>query len=251
MTQKVNAIANGYAILKLLASQTAARGVTEIAKSTSISPSSCFNILRTLVDLDLAIFNEKTKGYTLGPGIFELARNGMSYDTIVTAAQPVLTALAQKHNATLGLWDIVNQSEAMLIAMGENSSLARLSMQIGSRQPIAAGATGRANLSMRADDNDTSWLESKFKEVQWQGELSFNDYLKDIKRARKRGYGVDRDKYYLGISTVSSAFNNAKTGRRYCLTAVLLSGAHSAKTIDAVGHELLSEAETLSNYFLK
>lgn len=246
MTQKVNAIANGYAILKLLASQTAAKGVTDIAKSTGISPSSCFNILRTLVDLDLALFDEKTKGYTLGPGIFELARNGLSHNTIVTAAQPVLTALAQKHNATLGLWDIVNQSEAVLIAMGENSSLARLSMEIGSRQPIAAGATGRANLSRQ--DHDIAWLKSKFAEVQWQGDLSFDDYLDEIKLAQEHGYSVDRDKYYLGISTVSSAFGGAKTGRQYCITAVLLSGAHDEKSISIVGQDLLKEAKTLSNF---
>ena len=63
MTQKVNAIANGYSILKLLAAQTSAQGVTTIAKSTGISPSSSFNILRTLVDLELAEFDDKTKGY--------------------------------------------------------------------------------------------------------------------------------------------------------------------------------------------
>ena len=249
MKQKVNAIANGYAILKLLANQTAARGVTDIAKSSGISPSSCFNILRTLVDLELALFDEKTKAYSLGPGIFDLARTGLSHDTMVTAAQPALNALAQKHNATLGLWDIVNQSEAVLVAMGENSSPARLSLQIGSRQPIGAGATGRANLSMHEDDQ--SWLKSKFAEVHWQGNISFDEYFNDIKRARKRGYSVDRDKFYLGISTVSSAFDDPKTRRRYCLTAVLLSGAHNAKSIDAVGIDLWAETKRLGEYFLR
>lgn len=249
MTQKVNAIANGYTILKLLAAQSAAQGVTDIAKASGISPSSCFNILRTLVNLELALFDEKTKTYSLGPGIFELARSGLSHDTMVTAAQPALVALAQKHNATLGLWDIVNQSEAVLIAMGENSSPARLSLQIGSRQPIGAGATGRACLSMHNDD--ASWLEDKFSEVHWQGKLDFEEYLNDLKKAKKRGYSVDRDKYYLGISTVSSAFDDVKTGRRYCLTAVLLSGAHDAKSIQAVGKDLCAETEVLRTYFSK
>ena len=243
MTQKVNAIANGHAILTLLAAQTTEHGVTDIAKSTGISPSSCFNILRTLVDLRLATFDEKTKGYSLGPGIFELARNGLSHDRIVAATQPVLIALAQKHNATFGLWDIVNQSEAVLIAMGENSSPARLSLQIGSRQPIGAGATGRANLSMH--EQNIPWLKSKFAEVHWQGSIDFNEYLKDINQARERGYAIDRDKYYLGISTISTTVDESKTGRRYCLTAVLLSGAHSPESIDAVGHDLKAQAARL------
>ena len=244
MKQKVNAIANGYAILKLLAAQSAEQGVTDIAKSTGISPSSCFNILRTLVDLELAEFDEKTKGYSLGPGIFELARTGSSQDTIISATRPVLIALAQKHNATFSLWDIVDQREAVLIAMGENSSPARLSLQIGSRQPVGAGATGRSNLSMHEDD--IPWLESKFAEVDWQGKISFDEYLKDIKRAREAGYAIDQDKYYLGISTVSAAFDHTRTGRRYCLTGVLLSGAHNAKSIEKVGRDLASAALKLA-----
>ncbi len=247
MKQKVNAIANGHAILKLLANQSSALGVTAIARSTEISPSSCFNILRTLVDLNLAVFDENTKRYTLGPEIFELARHGLSYDTIVAASQPILTELAQKHNATLGLWDIVNQSEAVLVAMGENSSPARLSLRIGSRQPIGAGATGRATLSTRQHSRHS--LESKFAEVTWEGKINFDEYLSDIKRARKYGYAIDRDKYYLGISTVSSAFDNSQTGRQYCITAVLLSGAHDAKSINRVGLDLHSEVKAFADSF--
>lgn len=246
MTQKVNAIANGYSILKLLAAQAAEQGVTDIAKSTAISPSSCFNILRTLVDLELAEFDEKTKGYSLGPGIFELARNGLSHDTIVAATQPLLIALAQKHNATFSLWAIVDQREAVLIAMEENSSPARLSLRIGSRQPIGAGATGRSNLSMH--QQDVSWLKTKFAEVDWQGPISFDEYLKDINRAREAGYAIDKDKYYLGISTVSATFDQVKTERRYCLTAVLLSGAHDAESIDEVGRDLKSAASKLVSF---
>lgn len=249
MTQKVNAIANGYAILQLLAAQTTKKGVTDIAKATGISPSSCFNILRTFVDLNLATFDETTKGYALGPGIFELARNGLSHDTMTSVAQPLLLSLAQKHNATVGLWDIVNQSEAVLIAMGENSSPARLSLQIGSRQPIGAGATGRANLSM--DQENVSWLKSKFAEVTWQGAITFDEYLQEISMARKHGYAIDRDKYYLGIATVSSPFDDSRTGRRYCLTAVLLSGAHDADSIDDVGNDLKSAATNLSQFPIK
>ena len=247
MKQKVNAIANGHAILKLLANQNTSLGVTSIAKETGISPSSSFNILRTLVNLNLAVFDEKTKRYALGPEIFELARSGLSHDTMLATAQPLLTKLAQKHNAALGLWDIGEQNEAVLIAMGENSSPARLSLRIGSSQPIGAGATGKANLSM--EDHDKKWLKAKFAEVDWQGDLAFEDYLKDIDQARKNGYALDRDNYYLGISTVSSAFDNAKTGRRYCLTAVLLSGAHDPRSLAAVGKDLRSEAQRLQDLF--
>lgn len=249
MRQKVNAIANGYAILKSLAAQETEQGVTEIAKLTGISPSSCFNILRTLADLDLATFNERTKGYALGPGIFELARSGLSYDPMLATAQPLLATLAQKHTATLSLWDIVNDSEAVLIAMGESSAAARVSLQIGARQPIGAGSTGRASLAMGEDD--TQWLKAKFSEVKWQGVMSFDEYLADIRLAQKVGYAIDRDKFNLGISTVAAAFDEAKTGRRYCLTAVLLSGAHDDDSIAVVGRDVKAAAVSLAGFSSK
>ena len=130
--------------------------------------------------------------------------------------------------------------------MGENSSPARLSLQIGSRQPVGAGATGRANLSMQ--EQDTAWLKSKFAEVNWQGSITFKEYLTDLRRAQKTGYAVDRDKYYLGISTVSAAFDQVKTGQRYCLTGVLLSGAHNNTSINEVGRDLKSAAQTLASF---
>lgn len=244
MPQKVNAIANGYAVLKSLAAQSAEQGVTEIAKSTGISPSSCFNILRTLVDLDLATFDEKTKGYSIGPGIFELARKGLMQEPMLAAAQSILVTLAHKHNGTLSLWDIVNDSDAVLLALGQNSSPARLQLQIGSRQPIGSGASGRAALSTY--DEDIPWMKAKFAEVQWEGSISFEEYLADIQKAREVGYATDRDKFYLGISTVSAAFIEARTGKRYCLTAVLLSGAHDADSIQSVGRDLKSAAMSLA-----
>lgn len=248
MPQKVNAIANGYAVLKSLAIQEAEQGVTEIAKSTGISPSSCFNILRTLVDLDLATFDAKTKGYSIGPGIFELARKGLMNDSMLAAAQPILVTLAHSLNATLSLWDIVNDSEAVLLALGQNSSPARLQLQIGSRQAIGAGATGRAALSIY--DKNKQWMKDQFKKVHWQGEISFKEYMADVDRAKEVGYAIDRDKYYLGISTVSAAFIERKTGKRYCLTAVLLSGAHDDESINSVGNDLKSAAMKLKNLSL-
>ena len=246
MSQRVNAIANGYLILKSLATQSEEQGVTEIANATRISPSSCFNILRTLVDLDLAAFDEKTKRYSLGLGIFELARNGLSHDSVLAAAQPMLITLAQRHNATLSLWDIVNETEAVLIAMGENSAAARVSLQIGSRQPLGAGATGRANLSMHQEN--IPWMKAKFAEVTWQGPITFDEYLSDIHQAQELGYAIDRDRFNLGISTVAAAFDERKTGRRYCLTAVLLSGAHDDDSIHVVGCDLKSAASELANF---
>lgn len=243
MAQKVNAITNGYMILRLLAAQDQAQGVTEIAKSTGISPSSCFNILRTLTDLELAAFDTKTKAYSLGLSVFELARNGLLQNPMLAAAQPFLITLAQRYSATLGLWDISNNIDPVLMSMGQSSSRVTLLLKIGSHQPFGAGSVGRAVLAM--SQNDIPRFKMVFSGLTWEGSITFDEYLDDINKARQQGFAVDRDKYFLGITTVSTAFLDRKTGRAYCLTAVLLSGAHDESSINAVGSDLKSAAQSI------
>ena len=229
-----------------MADQEAEQGVSDISKVTDISPSSCFNILRTLTDLGLARFNDKTKKYSIGLGIFELARNGVAHDPMMASAQPHLVTVAEKYGAVMGLWAIVPVHHAVLIAMGQNSSAVRIQLQIGSRQPLGAGATGRAHISVSPRREDDFWLKARFDEVNWQGDITFEQYLREIEQARELGYAVDRDAYYPGMSSVAAAFDQVETGHRYCLTAVLLSGAHDNQSIKSIGKELVAITKKLS-----
>ncbi len=248
MRQKVNAIINGHEILKVLANQQHALGVTEVSKMTGISPSSCFNILKTLVDLGLASFNVETKRYKLGFAIFELARQGMSHKPLLMAVQPYLVTLAEKFQASFGLWSIDSRYRAVLIAISQNSIAHNIQLQIGTRQPIAAGATGRAILSRNDVSylNNSPWLNSQFQKVIWQGEITLNDYREQVIQAKKVGYAVDKDQYFEGMSAISSVFEERNTGRLHAITAVLYSAGLENQVIESVGQELKLIAKELS-----
>lgn len=240
MAQRVNAIVQGHAVLSHLATQQTAQGVVAIANDVGLSPSSCFNVLKTLVDLDLASFDTKTKTYELGAKIFELARAGTVNNPIQTKMQPVLRILAERHNATACLWEIVEERRAVLIGSCEKSSGTSLKLEMGHRQPIAAGSVGRAVMSTWYKDNTK--IRRFFDEVKWEGDLSFDAYLADLKAAAKKGYAIDQDKMGLGVTTVSAAFTRDITRKRHCLTVMVLSGSRNRNAINTIGRDVKNAA---------
>ena len=83
MGVKVNSVAHALAILRRLATSDHPEGVNAIARKVGISPSSCFNILKTLAAEDFARFDVVDKTYTLGAGAIDLAVAGVRLSTSV------------------------------------------------------------------------------------------------------------------------------------------------------------------------
>ncbi|MFC7608066.1 helix-turn-helix domain-containing protein [Teichococcus aestuarii] len=62
----VGAVIHAIRILQHLAGATGPLGVAAVARGTGISPSTCFNILRTLTRARFVAFRDSDKTYTLG-----------------------------------------------------------------------------------------------------------------------------------------------------------------------------------------
>lgn len=242
MTPKVNAVRNAYSILKHLADLSMPAGVSDIARETGISPSSCYNILKTMVDLGLVGFQQHTKRYELGIGIFELAKNGMTNRKILATAQPILTSLAEEYSCQTGLWEYF-EGNRILLAMGESQTIARLNIQVGQIIPVGAGSAGRALMAKYL--HDPKKLKAAFDLVDWRGDITFEDYLTDIRNTIQDGYSIDRNKLYPGVTTISSAFEDVVAQRQYCISLFLLSPAYPARTLKKLGEKLRANVEII------
>ncbi|HBU0515229.1 TPA: helix-turn-helix domain-containing protein, partial [Klebsiella pneumoniae] len=84
-SKDVGAVVNAIQILRHLAHADGPQGVAAIARATGISPSSAFNILRTLSNERLTSFDDAGKTYQLGLGLSELAVGfvGRSYADLI------------------------------------------------------------------------------------------------------------------------------------------------------------------------
>lgn len=243
MIPKVNAIANGFAILKYLSIQKSPLGVTKIAKATGISPSSCFNILKTLVELNLATFDVQTKGYGMGFAVIELAQNTIANNLFIKTAKPHVQELAERYNGFAGLWEVSKKNPAVLIATAEQTARVRLNIDVGYTQAVGRGSVGRAVLSQFLDD--TAFIESAFKEVKWEGDITLSEYIKDIHQAAKRGYAVDRNKLFLGGTSISVLLPEPIAGQQYCISFFGISSRYKRNEIEQIGRYSLSVAKKL------
>ena len=165
-TKDVGAVVNAIQILRHLAHAEAPEGVAAIARATGISPSSAFNILRTLHNEQLASFDNETKTYQLGLGLSELAVSfiGRSYADLI---QPELERLSLAHRILVALWQVTDDAHIRVIARSE-PQIAHVNVAMGTRLPelvtrapempgllhawLQQQVDGRHELSMRSRD---------------------------------------------------------------------------------------------------
>ena len=115
-SKDVGAVVNAIQILRHLAHADGPQGVAAIARATGISPSSAFNILRTLSNERLTSFDDAGKTYQLGLGLSELAVGfvGRSYADLI---QPELERLSLAHHILIALWQVTDDAHIRVIAL--------------------------------------------------------------------------------------------------------------------------------------
>lgn len=217
-----------------------------IARDVGISASSCFNLLKTLTAEGLLSFDPDGKQYTIGLGVLEVARGVLGADEIVRSSAAVLNALATQHQVTVGLWRKNEKNRLTLVAIGESSAPARIHLEIGQRQPIAAGAAGRAWLS--TSTLGRSQIANLFAEVRWQKEPDFEDYLSEVIAARTSNLAMDNEKLNRSIVTLASPVRMPGKGgdARHVLTASTFAGALDSIRLKSLGRDVVRSSDRLA-----
>jgi len=236
----VGSVVHAAAILRHLGRAERPQGVTAIAAHLGLSPSSCFNILKTLAAEDLAVFDPETRTYALGPGVIEIARSALGRDEVVRAARSAMHRIAEDYDVAVGLWRLGGRERLTLTALAESEATARIHLVIGQRQPADAGATGRAVLASRNAPDDMVRLACS--RVRWQQAPSPEDYVDQVRQARRQGWAIDVDQIIRGMTTVAAALCDGRGAVRYTLSASTFTGREAPERIEAIGEALRDAA---------
>ena len=242
---KVPSVSHSIAILRLLGKSGDAMGVTAIARALDLSPSSSFNLVKTLVAEGLVDFDEATKAYRIGLGSIDFARMALRGDTMLAAMRPVMERLAERHDAAIGLWRAADSGRLLLLALAESEAATRIHMAVGQRQPTGAGSTGRALLAARGADDAA--LRAAHAGVRWPLALDADSYVSQVRDAARLGYAIDDQWLNPGIVSVAAVVPEADAMPRYCLSASLFAGRHDAPALAAIGSDMAAEIRAASN----
>lgn len=215
--------------------------LSDIARVTGLSPSSCLNLLKTLVDEGVVERDARTKSYRLARAwaASEALRDGAGQG-LVDRAQPLITQFARRHDAAVALWKVISRERVRAVSRAESDAGMRVAMADGQRQPLGGGAVGRALAAAQRVAPDE--LARRFEPVRWQAPLSLADYAAQVETATARGYAVDDGFAFRGICTVAVAIAGVMPG--FCLSASMFAG-RSAPEVAALGEELISVRDAL------
>jgi DNA-binding IclR family transcriptional regulator len=209
-----------------------------------MSPSSCFNILKTLTHENLLTFDPKTKKYALEAlpaQYFSVApRMHEWFDWL----RDRLVDLAGEFLLSCGLWQ-VRGDRLVLIDVIDSPDATRVHLATGQRTPLYLGAMGRCVAAVEGHSRES--IPKLIAHSRWQNGPSPQAYWDSIEHVRHHGWAIDRNNFIRGLTTVAAPVRASERTARHCLTATGFSGQHEDRVLGIIGEKVAAiagEAET-------
>jgi IclR family transcriptional regulator, acetate operon repressor len=232
----VGSVVQAISVLRHLGTLEGGAGVTAIAKSLGLSPSSCFNILKTLVAEEFLEFDSRQKTYRLGLGAIDLTRHALGTSRVFPALKNKLQALSDQYHIAVGLWRLVGQKRLVLVGVAESEQATRIHLEVGQRVPLLAGAIGRcwaASKRLPAQE-----IAKGLDEVQWQSRPLLEDYLRQVEAARRLGFAIDSGQWRRGVTTVAAPINDEEGVLRFGITGSMFAEQHDHTVMQAACEQI-------------
>jgi DNA-binding IclR family transcriptional regulator len=240
----VGALTSGLRVTRYLCAISGRAGVSRIARELQINPSTCFNLLKTLVHEGIVTFDAATKTYGIGLGLVELAKGAIEQATYARLVHPHLQAIATAHRVTATLWQRTSGERVVLVDRADNGAAVRVHMNIGQRLPMFIAALGRC---MAASSGlERAQLRPRFEALRWEDGPTFDEYWKSVLEARAKGYATDTGNYVKGVTTASAAVLDSSGEPVMAISAVGFAAALTRSHLKALGEDLRDRAAEVS-----
>ena len=217
--------------------------LTEICQEMGIHKSKGYSILFTLGLFGFIEKDPHTKAYSLGPGLIGLSRRVLENLDFRKIAEPFLKNLAEETHST-ALFGLINSGQVFIIAKYEGDHDIGLTIRLGHRFHITAGAHGKAIAAFLSEEERAILLKKEKKYFHGEpARLDFDRLHSEIEECRKMGFAKDMGKLSPGINALSTpvfAQNQKIVG---CL---ILMGTFSENVSSQYGLSLVNTGRQIS-----
>lgn len=240
----VKPVANAIRILRYLSQTAAPERAADIARHLSINPSTCFNILRTLVAEDVIDFNPMSKMYSVGLGLAKLVDQLITQGQRIELARPAMERLAARFQVTVTLWRRMGVDRIVLVSSVASPTALRIDMPAGQRLPLLMGASGRLFVGQLGLSETEARAE--FAQIRWARPFAFDAYWREVARAKRRGWAVDDGYFSNGIVAIAAPVRDPSGAIAFTLSAVMIRGQHDDTGVEAIGEALAAAGTELA-----
>lgn len=199
----IGSLEKGVNILKVLAAG-GAMSLEEIAAEAKMDRSGCHRYLLTFRDLGL-LSKQGVSGYRLTTGLFEIAMMHINRLGIRQIARPFMEEISQKYDETVNLV-VRNGDHVVFLNKIESRHPYRMEIAIGTSHPIYCTAQGKAIIAFRPENEreDFCGRMKNSKAFSAHTITSPKAFKEEIAAIRKRGFAINRDEYFAGMSGVAA-----------------------------------------------
>ena len=196
----IKVLDGAFALLRALGQSDRPLGVRALARETNVTKTTVHRILNSMCQANLVTYDEPSRRYAVGPGVFASAF--MAGSDLIGCAAPAMVRLWQDTAETVVL--SVKSGDARVgIHQLESPEPLRFVGRVGRSYPLNAGATGRALLiQVSRKEVDAHVAATPIKPVRGPM-VKAGELLEMIEEARGRGWAISRGEISTGGVAIS------------------------------------------------
>ncbi len=185
----VPAVAAAARILRHIKDHPEGLGVTHVAQKAQLSKSTVHGIIKTLEAEGFLVEVADTRRYRLGGTLLELAEALRAGRPSLAVVRPYLDGLARELGLACFIAAPHSDSEFLILEKSESPSGIRVTVSVGERFPLTAGALGKAYLAWQPPARAREIIERVGLPVRTPASIrAMGPYLAQLDRVRAEGY---------------------------------------------------------------
>jgi IclR family transcriptional regulator, KDG regulon repressor len=235
-----------FDVLRLIVASNKSLGVTEIAKTLSLSKSTVFGILKALQDTGFIAKSKTTKKYAVGQELTKLSKIVLQGDVLAMIARPFMERLVELVDESVFLCAREENIVKVIDTIETNKTL-KISAPIGTKFPITSAAFCKAFLSSMDDSKTRDFLIERGLPKYTENSITdVGAYLEEIAKVRQKGYSLDFEEYHMGVRGIATLI----LAKGYPITSICILGFTGSMTEDKVNDmakHLMSTAAEISD----
>jgi IclR family KDG regulon transcriptional repressor len=238
-------VKKAFQILELVARRDNRLTLSDLSRELGISKSTVHGIAQALEGIGVIVRSEKTKCYTLGMTLLQLAHAAYARIDLKDVARPVLEDLMRSTQQTVFL-GIRSGDRVSIIDIVESTQDLKITAHIGARIPLLVGATGKIFLASLAEQEADKLIRTEG--LRRNTARSITDpvrYMEEIRKVRESGYALDDGEYLQGIRAVAAPIHAAGQ-QMSAIWVVGFSQSMKSEKMTAIAVETKDAAEAIT-----
>lgn len=182
--------------------------LSDLAREIDVPTATTHRILATLQKHGYVAFDDERQEWMIGIEAYRTGASFLRRNSVLEIGRPILRRLMQDSGETANL-AVPDGSEVVFVGQVETSNPIRAFFPPGARTPMYASGTGKAIMAAMKEVALRKVLRgTELTAFTSHTQVPEHQLLQDLHETRRRGWSLDREERYEGMSCIGAAIYN-------------------------------------------